>query len=145
MELWIFSCPIDGEFDAMRRVAFQPRIMRHGIRRRIRAQHPTRMRVCIRKSSELQHVAVNQPLASNQSARTKQQQLVCRSGHKLVRAHAFAESNTISTEFAPHAHRPPLESGPRTAPLTQCVGSYPSHETCGMVSHGACVHNIRQR
>ncbi len=24
--------------------------------------------------------------------------------------------------------------GPRTAPLTQCVGSYPSHETCGMVS-----------
>ena len=41
---------------------------------------------------------------------------------------AFAESNTvtmtISSELAPHAHRP-LESGPRTvtAPLPQCVGS----------------------
>jgi len=33
------------------RVACQPRKVRHGIPRRIRAQHPTRMRVCIRKSS----------------------------------------------------------------------------------------------
>jgi len=55
-----------------------------------------------------------------------------------------AESNTISNGLAPHAHRP-LESGPPTAPLTQCVGSHPSHETCGMVPHGACVRNIRQK
>jgi hypothetical protein len=55
---------------------------------------------------------------------------------------AFAKSNTISSELAPHAYRP-LESGPRTAPLTQCVGSHPSHETCGMVFHGAFVRNIR--
>jgi hypothetical protein len=59
----------------------------------------------------------------------------------------LAESNTISSELAPHAHRP-LESGPRAAPLTQCVGSeshpnsYPSHERCGIVSHGAFVRSI---
>ena len=91
---------------------------------------------------ELQHVGINHP--SNQSARTKQQQLVCRSGTKPARTHALAESNTISSELAPHAQRP-LESGPRTAPLAQCVGSHPSHEPCGIVSHGACVHNIRHK
>jgi hypothetical protein len=74
MELWIFSCPIDGEFDAMRRVAFQPRIMRHGIRRRIRAQHPTRMRVCIRFQIELQHAGYDSDAASikSESATGKQ-------------------------------------------------------------------------
>ena len=41
---------------------------------------------------ELQHATINQP--SNQSARTKQQQLICRSGNKPVRTHAFSESNT---------------------------------------------------
>jgi hypothetical protein len=40
------------------------------------------------------------------------------------------QSNTISSELVPQAHRP-LESGPRNAPLTQCVGSHPSHERCG--------------
>jgi hypothetical protein len=75
----------------------------------------------------------NQP--GSHSARSKQQQLACRSGNKPARSHAFAESNTISSELAPHAHRP-LESGPRTAPLTQRVGSHPSHERCSMVSHG---------
>ena len=91
---------------------------------------------------ELRNAATNQPI--NQSARTKQQQLTSRSGNKPVRTHAFAESNTISIGLALHAHRP-LESGPRTAPLAQCVGSHPSHEPCGIVSHGACVHNIRHK
>ena len=109
--------------------------------RRIRAQHPTLMRVCIRKSSYSMPQLINQ--AINQQERNKQQ-LACRSGDEPARTHALAESNTISNGLAPHAHRP-LESGPRAAPLTQCVGSHPSHETCGMVSHGACVHNIRQK
>ena len=52
-----------------------------------------------------------------------------------------AESNTISIGLAPHAHRP-LESGPRAAPLTPRAGSHPSHERCGMVSHGVFVRNI---
>jgi hypothetical protein len=91
---------------------------------------------------ELQHAGINHP--TNQAARTKQQQLVCRSRNKLARTNVLAESNTISSELAPHAHRP-LESEPRTASLTQGVGSHPSHETCDMVSHGACVHNIRQK
>jgi hypothetical protein len=39
-----------------------------------------------------------------------------------------------------HAHRP-LQSGPRAAPLTHRAGSHPSHETCGMESHGASVMN----
>ena len=130
-------CPIT----APRRLASQSRKVRHGASRRIRAQHPTRMRVCIRKSSCSTQQLINQ--AINQQE-TKQQQLVCRSGNKPARSHVLAESNTISGELVPHAHRL-LESEPRTAPLTQCVGSHPSHETCGMVSHGACVHNIRQR
>ena len=47
--------------------------------------HPIRFQI------ELQHAAINQP--GNQSAGTKHQRLVCRSGNKPVRAHALAESN----------------------------------------------------
>ncbi len=82
--------------------------MRHGISRRIRAQHPTLlMRVCIRKSSYSMPQLINQ--AINQQDRNKQQ-LACRSGNEPARTHALAESNTISSKLAPHAYRP-LESG----------------------------------
>ncbi len=79
---------------------------------------------------ELLHAEINEP--SNQSARTKQQLLVCRSGNKpALESPCHRRNQTRSPgELVPQAHRP-LESGPRNAPLTQCVGSHPSHERCG--------------
>jgi hypothetical protein len=34
-----------------------------------------------------------------------------------------------------------LRSGPRAAPLTPLAGSHPSHQRCGMVSHGAFMRS----
>jgi hypothetical protein len=88
---------------------------------------------------ELQHVAINQPI--NQRERSNN------SWHPAAETNQFepmplAESNAIPIGLAPHAHRP-LESRPRVAPLTPRAGSHPSHERCGMVSHGVFVRNIR--
>ncbi len=59
--------------------------------RRIRARHPTRMRIYIRRSSYgMQHL-ISQSI--NQSARTKQQQLASRSGNKRVRSNPCHQRN----------------------------------------------------
>jgi hypothetical protein len=61
--------------------------VRHGIPRRIRARHPTRMRVYIRKSSYGMQQLINQ--AINQQQR-RQQQLASRSGNRQARTHAIS-------------------------------------------------------
>ena len=61
--IWTSRCPID----APRRRASKARQVRHGIARRIRARHPSRMRVCIRKSSYCMEQLINQ--AINQQER----------------------------------------------------------------------------
>ncbi len=66
LEFWTSRCPID----ATRLVACQPRKVRHGISRRIRAQHPTRMRVCIRKSSYSMPQLINQAINQQETKQT---------------------------------------------------------------------------
>jgi len=78
---------------------------------RIRAQHPTRMRVYVRKSSYGMKQSINQSI--NQQERNNN------SWHPAAGANQFeaiqsAESNTISIELVPHAHR---RLNPHLAPL----------------------------